>query len=132
MNIKTDSRANTIARLFLYPKLNAFTENTRKNNFFKRLYRELLRFIAFRHFRCSTVKIGSQREKLSLKTLIIPRVRLDYEFGSFFIYATILSFSLTSGIATLTRRDICFFRCYPVYAERRKINFVAVQRRRRR
>lgn len=92
MNIKTDSRAILFARLFPYPKLNAFTENTRKNHFFKRLYRELLRFIAFRHFRCSTVKIGSQREKLLLRTLIIPRVRLDYEFGSFFIYATILSF----------------------------------------
>ena len=92
MNIKTDSRANKIARLFLYPKLNAFTENTRKNHFFRMLYRELLRFIAFRHFRCSTVKIGSQREKLSLKTLIIPRVGLNFEFGSFFIYATILSF----------------------------------------
>ena len=92
MNIKTDSRAILFARLFLYPKLNAFTENTRKNHFFRMLYRELLRFIAFRHFRCSTVKIGSQREKLSLKTLIIPRVGLNFEFGSFFIYATILSF----------------------------------------
>lgn len=30
-----------------------------------------LRFFAFRLCRCSTVKIGSQREKLSLKTLII-------------------------------------------------------------
>ena len=97
MNIKTDSRANKIARLFLYPKLNAFTENTRKNHFFRILYRELLRFIAFRHFRCSTVKIGSQREKLSLKTLIIPRVRLAIEFGSFFIYATILSFFVDFG-----------------------------------
>lgn len=56
MNIKTDSRAILFARLFLYPKLNAFTENTRKNHFFRMLYRELLRFIAFRHFRCSTVR----------------------------------------------------------------------------
>ena len=30
--------------------------------------------------------------RLLLKTLIIPRVRLAIEFGSFFIYATILSF----------------------------------------
>lgn len=29
---------------------------------------------------------------MSLKTLIKPRVRLNFEFGSFFIYATILSF----------------------------------------
>ena len=51
-----------------------------------------LRFFAFRLCRCSTVKSRSKREKLSLKTLIIPRVRLAIEFGSFFIYATILSF----------------------------------------
>ena len=51
-----------------------------------------LRFFAFRLCRCTTVKIGSKREKLSPKTLIIPRVRLNFEFGSFFIYATILSF----------------------------------------
>ena len=53
---------------------------------------ESLRFIRLSSPRCSTVKIGSQREKLSLKTLIIPRVGLNFEFGSFFIYATILSF----------------------------------------
>ena len=35
-----------------------------------------LRFFAFRLCRCSTVKSRSKREKLSLKTLIIPRVRL--------------------------------------------------------
>ena len=77
-----------------------------------------LRFFAFRLCRCSTVKSRSKREKLSLKTLIIPRVRLAIEFGSFFIYATILSFSLTSGIATLTRTYVCFSRCYSVFAER--------------
>ena len=118
MNIKTDSRAILFARLFLYPKLNAFTENTRKNHFFRMLYRELLRFIAFRHFRCSTVKIGSQREKLSLKTLIIPRVRLAIEFGSFLFTQQFCPFSLTSGIATLTRTYVCFSRCYSVFAER--------------
>ena len=50
-----------------------------------------LRFFAFRLCRCSTVKSGSKREKLLLKTFILPRVELNYEFGSFFIYATILS-----------------------------------------
>ena len=56
-----------------------------------------LRFFAFRLCRCSTVKSRSKREKLSLKTLIIPRVRLAIEFGSFFIYATILSFFVDFG-----------------------------------
>lgn len=35
--------------------------------------------------------------RLLLKTLIIPRVRLAIEFGSFFIYATILSFFVDFG-----------------------------------
>ena len=56
-----------------------------------------LRFFAFRLCRCSTVKSRSKREKLSLKTLIIPRVRLAIEFGSFFIHATILSFFVDLG-----------------------------------
>ena len=56
-----------------------------------------LRFFAFRLCRCSTVKSRSKREKLSLKTLIIPRVRLAIEFGSFFIYATILSVFVDFG-----------------------------------
>lgn len=56
-----------------------------------------LRFFAFRLCRCSTVKSRSKRGKLSLKTLIIPRVRLAIEFGSFFIYATILSFFVDFG-----------------------------------
>ena len=56
-----------------------------------------LRFFAFRLCRCSTVKSRSKREKLSLKTLIIPRVRLAIEFGSFFIYATILSIFVDFG-----------------------------------
>lgn len=42
-----------------------------------------LRFFAFRLCRCSTVKSRSKREKLSLKTLIIPRVRLAIEFPVF-------------------------------------------------
>ena len=57
-----------------------------------------LRFFAFRLCRCSTVKSRSKREKLSLKTLIIPRVRLAIEFGSFFIYATILSIFVDFGV----------------------------------
>lgn len=76
-------RANTIARLFYY-------------------YLLLLYIFVFRLGRCSTVKIGSKRDKLLLKTLIIPRVGLNKKFGSFFIYATIFPFSLTSGFATLT------------------------------
>jgi hypothetical protein len=40
----------------------------------------------------STEKIGSQREKLSLKTSKIPRVGLDKKFGSFFIYAIFFPF----------------------------------------
>ena len=43
-----------------------------------------LRFFAFRLCRCSTAKSGSKREKLSPKTYIIPRVGLNFEFGSFF------------------------------------------------
>ena len=45
-----------------------------------------LRFVAFAL--CS---------RLLLKILIIPRVRLAIEFGSFFIYATILSFFVDLG-----------------------------------
>ena len=45
-----------------------------------------LRFVAFAH--CA---------RLLPKTLIIPRVRLAIEFGSFFIYATILSFFIDFG-----------------------------------
>ena len=44
-----------------------------------------LRFFAFRLCRCTTVKIGSKREKLLPKTLIIPRVRLNFELGSFLL-----------------------------------------------
>lgn len=63
---------------------------------------ESLRFIRLSSPRCSTVKIGSKRDKLLLKTLIIPRVGLNKKLSSFFIYATISPFSLTSGFATLT------------------------------
>ena len=79
----THCRANKIARLFY-------------------CYLLLLHIFAFRLGRCSTVKIGSKRDKLLLKTLIIPRVGLNKKLGSFFIYATISPFSLTSGFATLT------------------------------
>lgn len=62
------------------------------NSFFnKHNNKDTAPVFAFRLCRCSTVKSRSKREKLSLKTLIIPRVRLAIEFGSFFIYATILS-----------------------------------------
>jgi hypothetical protein len=63
----------------------------------------------------STEKIGSQREKLSLKTYKIPRVGLDKKFGSFFIYAIFFPFSLTSGIKTESSLNYCFSSCcrYP-------------------
>ena len=113
MNTKTDSRAQINARLFLCLKLSAFAENMRKNYFSKRLCREYLRFIAFRHLRCSTVKIGSQREKLSPKNLIIPRVRLYFEFGSFFIYATILSFFVDFRDCDFNSQGYLFFPVLP-------------------
>ena len=47
--------------------------------------------------RCSTVKSRSKREKLSPKTLIITRAKPAIEFGSCFIYATILSFFVDFG-----------------------------------
>ena len=56
--------------------------------------------------------------RLLLKTLIIPRVRLAIEFGSFLFTQQFCPFSLTSGIATLTRTYVCFSRCYSVFAER--------------
>ena len=79
-----------------------------------------LRFFAFRLCRCSTVKSRSKREKLSLKTLIIPRVRLAIEFGSFLFTQQFCPFSLTSGIATLIRTYVCFSLYYFVFAERLK------------
>ena len=59
----------------------------------------------------STEKIGSQREKLSLKTYKIPRVGLDKKFGSFFIYVIFFPFSLTSGIKTESSLNYCFSSC---------------------
>lgn len=63
---------------------------------------ESLRFIRLSSPRCSTVKIGSKRDKLLLKIYRLPKVGLNIKFGSFVIYATIFPFSLTSGFATLT------------------------------
>lgn len=68
-----------------------------------------LRFSAFRLCLCSTVKIGSKREKLSLKTYISTESQALHGAWLFFIYATILSFSLTSGFATLTRTRYLLF-----------------------
>lgn len=45
----------------------------------------------------STEKIGSQREKLSLKTYKIPRVGLDKKLGSFFYLRNIFSFFVDFG-----------------------------------
>ena len=85
------SRAKTIARLFLCLKEHTVAKNNDTTFLVNTTIRVLLRFFAFRLCRCSTVKSGSKREKLSPKTFIIPRVGLNFEFGSFFIYATILS-----------------------------------------
>jgi len=68
-----------------------------------------LRFSRLSSPRCSTVKSRSKREKLSLKTLIIPRVELNYEFGSFFIYATILSFFVDFGDCDFNSHKIFAF-----------------------
>ena len=92
MNTYDDSRAKTIVRLFLCRKQHTVARNDNDTTFLIGItIRVLLRFFAFRLCRCSTVKSGSKREKLLLKTFILPRVELNYEFGSFFIYATILS-----------------------------------------
>ena len=112
MNTYYNSRANFIARLFLCSKQNTVVRNGNNSTFLISItIKILLRFFAFRLCRCSTVKSGSKREKLSLKTFIIPRVDLNFEFGSFFIYATFFPWSLTSGFATLTRT---LHRLFPV------------------
>ena len=70
-----------------------------------------LRFFAFRHPVVAQLKAEVNGKncaplrfvafalcaRLLLKTLIIPRVRLAIEFGSFFIYATILSIFVDFG-----------------------------------
>ena len=114
MNTYDKSRANFIARLFLCQKQHTVARNDNDTTFLVgTTIRVLLRFFAFRLCRCSTVKSGSKREKLSLKTFILPRVELNFEFGSFFIYATFFLWSLTSGFATLTRTLHRFFSVLP-------------------
>ena len=114
MNTYDDSRAKTIARLFLCQKQNTVARNDNDTTFLISItINVLLRFFAFRLCRCSTVKSGSQREKLLLKTFILPRVELYFEFGSFFIYATFFPWSLTSGFATLTRTLFLLFSVLP-------------------
>ena len=98
MNTYNESRANFIARLFLYPKQHTVARNDNDATFLIDLtIRVLLRFFAFRLCRCSTVKSGSKREKLLLKTLIIPRVRLAIEFGSFLFLRYFFVAGLTLG-----------------------------------
>ncbi len=91
-----------------------------------------LRFFAFRHPVVAQLKAEVNGKnctplrfvafalcaRLLLKTLIIPRVRLAIEFGSFLFTQQFCPFSLTSGIATLIRIYVCFSRCYSVFAER--------------
>ena len=96
MNTETYAGRLT-ARLFLCSK-SAYTDNRISGGLFSgNVTIKTLRFFRLSPFLCSTVKSRSKREKLSLKTLIIPRVRLAIEFGSFFIYATILSFFVDFG-----------------------------------
>ena len=96
MNTETYA-GRLIARLFLCSK-SAYTNNRISGGLFSgNVTIKTLRFFRLSSFLCSTVKSRSKREKLSLKTLIIPRVRLAIEFGSFFIYATILSFFVDFG-----------------------------------
>ena len=96
MNTKTYAGRLT-ARLFLCSK-SAYTNNRISGGLFsENVTIKTLRFFRLSSFLCSTVKSRSKREKLSLKTLIMPRVRLAIESGSFFIYATILSFFVDFG-----------------------------------
>ena len=97
MNTYNESRANFIARLFLCLKTGACYERPYNSFFNKHNNKDTAPVFRLSPFLCSTVKSRSKREKLSLKTLIIPRVRLAIEFGSFFIYATILSFFVDFG-----------------------------------
>ena len=112
MNTYNDSRARFIARLFLCQKQHTVARNDNDATFLVGMtIRVLLRFFAFRLCRCSTVKSGSKREKLLLKTFILPRVELYFEFGSFLFTQQFCPWSLTSVFATLTRT---LHRLFPV------------------
>lgn len=89
---------------------------------------ESLRFIRLSSPRCSTVKIGSKRDKLLLKTLIIPRVGLNKKLSSFFIYATISPFSLTSGFATLTTPFHLLFPVLPISRRKARVKYHRLSR----
>lgn len=102
-------RANRIARLFYY-------------------YLLLLHIFAFRLGRCSTVKIGSKRDKLLLKIYRLPKVGLNKKFGSFFIYATISPFSLTSGFATLTTSFHLLFPVLPISRRKTRVKYHRLSR----
>ena len=81
---------------------------------------ESLRFIRLSAPRCSTVKIGSKRDKLLLKTLIIPRVGLNKKFGFFYLrnkFSFFVDFRFCDFNYPLS---ICFFRCYLFPAERQE------------
>ena len=112
MSTYNSSRAKTIARLFLCQKQHTVARNDNDTTFLVgTTIRVLLRFFAFRLCRCSTVKSGSKREKLLLKTFILPRVELNYEFGSFLFTQQFCPWSLTSVFSTLTRT---LHRLFPV------------------
>ena len=117
MNTETYA-GRLIARLFLCSK-SAYTNNRISGGLFLgNVTIKTLRFFRLSSFLCSTVKSRSKREKLSLKILIIPRVRLTIEFGSFFIYATILSFFVDFGDCDFNFHLSLLFSYYFVFAER--------------
>lgn len=96
MNTKTYAGRLT-TRFFLCSK-SAYTKNLILDGLFsENVTVKILQFFRLLSFLCITVKSRSKWEKLSLKTLIIPRVRLSIEFGSFFIYATNLPFFVDFG-----------------------------------
>ena len=102
MNTKTYVGRLT-ARFFLCSK-SAYTKNLILDELFsENVTVKVLQFFRLLSFLCITVKSRSKWGKLSLKTLIIPRVRLIIEFGFFSFTQQYCPFSLTSGIATLTR-----------------------------
>ena len=63
-----------------------------------------IRFFAFRLCRCSTVKSGSKREKLSLKTLNILRVEPNLSLTLFLFTQQFCPISLTSVMPTLAEK----------------------------
>lgn len=77
-----------------------------------------LRFFAFRHPVVAQLKAKVNGKKLLLKTLKLLKTDFILSLALFLFAQQFCPFSLTSGIATLTRTYVCFSRCYSVFAER--------------